>query len=130
MRRIMLSVSAVLLLVVPAWSGHGGEQPRTLMQRKLEHAQKVLEGVAINDFNLIEKHAQELIQLSKLAEWRVVKTPRYELHSMEFQRSADTLVKEAKNRNSDAAALAYVEMTLTCVKCHKYVRESRMARLD
>ena len=27
--------------------------------------------------------------------------------------------------NLDACALSYVDMTLTCVKCHKYVRETR-----
>jgi hypothetical protein len=102
----------------------------TLMKKKLQHSQKVLEGVVTNDFKMISKHAEELIDLSKQAEWRAVKSKRYELHSDEFRRDADKLIKNAKEKNGDAAALTYVELTLTCVRCHKYVREEGMARLD
>ena len=40
------------------------------------------------------------------------------------------VVKSAKDKNLDGAALTYVELTRTCVKCHKYVREVRQAGLD
>src|SRR5205823_639126 len=92
--------------------------------------QKVLEGIVTSDFKLIAKHADELIDLSKQAEWKVLKTPQYEVHSNEFRRSAETLIKNAKDKNLDAAALTYVEMTLTCVRCHKHVREERLTRFD
>jgi hypothetical protein len=101
-----------------------------LMKRKLENSQKVLEGLALNNFDEISKHAQELISLSKQAEWKVLKTPDYELSSNEFRRSAAELVKNAKDKNLDGATLAYVDLTLTCVRCHKYVRETRHVRLD
>jgi len=39
-----------------------------LMKRKLENAQKVLEGVAMSDFDKISTHADELIFISKQAE--------------------------------------------------------------
>jgi hypothetical protein len=140
MRKIIY-LMAVLLLTVgfPSFSSYGDEANKSkdepkkvsdLMRKKLEHSQKVLEGIAVNDFKLIAKHADELIDLSKQVEWRVLKTPQYEVHSNEFRRSAETLIKNAKDKNLDAAALTYVEMTLTCVRCHKYVREERMTRLD
>ena len=103
---------------------------KALMTKKLESSQKVLEGLAINDFDKIGKNADELIRISKAAEWRVLKTPQYEVHSNEFRRTAETLAKMADGKNLDGAALAYVELTLTCVKCHKHVREVRMARGD
>lgn len=133
MKNWSLVVTVTLLaLGVPVFYGHGGEQDvmKKLMTRKLENAQKVLEGVAVNDFDLVVKHADELIAVSKAAEWRVLKTPQYELYSNEFRRSAETMIKQAKAKNTDGVALAYVDMTLSCVKCHKYVREVRMARLD
>jgi hypothetical protein len=101
-----------------------------LMKRKLENAQKVLEGVAMGDFNKVRTHADELIAISKQAEWRILKTPEYELYSNEFRRNAADLVQRAKEKNLDGAALAYVDLTLTCVKCHKHVRETREARID
>jgi hypothetical protein len=127
-------VLALLALAVGLPPSHGGDREpaklHELMQRKLEHAQKVLEGVALNDFGKIAENAQDLIRISKLAEWRVLKTPQYELYSNEFRRNAETLAARAKEKNLDGAALAYVEMTLTCVRCHKHVREVRVARLD
>lgn len=108
----------------------GQEKVSDLMHKKLQNSQKVLEGLALNDFKLIGRHAEELIDISKQAEWKVLKTPTYELHSNEFRRIADRLIKDAKDKNLDAAALSYVELTLTCVRCHKYVREERMAFRD
>jgi hypothetical protein len=128
----MLLACAVLLTGLPGSNGYGDESKKVaaLMKRKLEQSQKVLEGVALNDFDKITKHAEELIAISKEAEWKVLKTPRYELYSTDFRRNSEGLIKNAKDKNLDAAALSYVELTLTCVKCHKHVREVRMVRAD
>jgi hypothetical protein len=124
-------LAVVLCAAALLANGHGQEtKVAGLMQQKLAAAQKVLEGVALNDFGKITQNAQDLIRISKLAEWRIVKTPQYELHSNEFRRNAETLLTRAREKNLDGAALAYVELTLSCVRCHKYVREVRTARLD
>lgn len=141
MRRVAIAIVGLLLTVGYPSFGSNGEAPKKsaddpprkvsdLMRKKLANSQKVLEGIAVNDFKLISKHADELIDLSKQVEWKVLKTPQYEIPGNEFRRSAETLIKNAKDKNIDAAALTYVEMTLTCVRCHKYVREERMTRLE
>ena len=137
MRRIFASGALVGMAVLCALPGHGDEPKKEpnkkvaqLMHRKLEGAQKVLEGISVSDFDKISKNADELIQVSKEAEWKVLKTEKYELYSNEFRRHADTLIKNAKEKNLDAAALTYVELTLTCVRCHKYVREARETSVD
>jgi hypothetical protein len=56
----------------------------------------------------------------------VLKTRDYETMSDEFLRRIEAAKTAAKNKNIDAAALAYVDMTLSCVKCHKYVRDQRI----
>jgi hypothetical protein len=133
MKRAM-SLLAGAALVAGLWvmQGHGEEPTRVnaLMKRKLDQSQKVLAGIALNDFDQIAKHAQELIAISKEAEWKVLKTPQYEIYSNDFRRIAGDLVKHAKDKNLDAATLSYVDLTLTCVKCHKHVREVRMVRAD
>ena len=103
---------------------------KELMQQKLKHSQKILEAIATNDLDSLAKHADELIILSKEAEWKVLKTPRYETYSNDFRRNAEALIQSAKEKNLDAAALAYVDLTLNCVKCHKHVREVRMTHLE
>jgi cytochrome c556 len=100
------------------------------MRLKLTHSQKVLEGLALEDFAMIAKNAQDISLLSQAASWQVLQTPEYLEHSGEFRRSADALTRAAQEKNLDGAALAYVAMTMKCVSCHKYVRGVRMARLE
>jgi hypothetical protein len=136
MRRVtFVALVLALLLPLPTLSGHGGEPKKDdklheLMQRKLAASQKVLEGIAVNDFGQIRKQADELIDISKQTEWRVLKSPQFELHSNDFRRIAENLGQNAKDKNLDGAALNYVELTLTCVKCHKYIRERRDTSFD
>jgi hypothetical protein len=138
MRNSVLRLSVVLALLFGflAMSGHGEEPKKDkekvsdLMQKKLKHSQKILEGVAIGDFKKIGDSADELVLISRDAEWKIVKTPRYELLSNQFRDNAEDLIKKAKDKNLDGAALAYVDLTLTCVKCHKYVRDEKDARRD
>jgi hypothetical protein len=100
----------------------------SLMRKKLERSQKVLEGIALNNFAKIEANAEELIAISKEASWRAVKSARYEVYVNEFRRIAETLIGKAKEKNIDGVTLAYMDLTMTCVKCHKHVREVRMTR--
>ncbi len=124
-------VFGVLVLGVPPLqsqtkqSGTGNK----LMVEKLKNAKTLLEGIAVADFNKITRSAEELIQLSKTAEWHVLKTPRYEMFSNEFRRAADVIIQKAKVKNIDGVTLSYFEMVMSCVRCHQYVREVREARL-
>jgi len=100
-----------------------------IMQEKLKNSQKLLEGIALGDYGKITRSAEELIQLSKTEEWLVLKTPRYQMHTNEFQRAAELVIQKAKNKNLDGVTLAYFELTMGCVRCHQYVREVRDASL-
>src|SRR5262249_17754953 len=100
-------------------------QPKkpTVMQRKLTHAQKLLEGLALEDFDMIRTSADGLIECVKDSTWKLNDTEKYLLFSNDFLRGVENLKKAAKDKKIDAAALAYVDMTLTCVKCHRYLRD-------
>src|SRR5262245_22852370 len=95
------------------------------MQAKLTHAEKTLEGLAKADFDLIVKHSQAISLLCEDELWAVLKTPEYHERSREFQRSVNTITDAARKKNLEAATLAYVDATMKCVTCHKYVRQNR-----
>jgi cytochrome c556 len=95
---------------------------KEFMRAKLTHSQKVLEGLALEDFDLIAKNSQAMSLLSKDSTWQVLQTSEYLRQSQDFQRVADELSDAAKKKSLDGAALAYVELTMKCVNCHKYVR--------
>lgn len=120
---------AALALVLALGGGRADDKPKdepkklTVMQRKLMHSQRVLEGLATNNFEKIGKGGEGLAECVQDATWKINETEKYLLYSNDFLRRAEGLKKAAKDRNIDAAALAYVDMTLTCVKCHQYLRE-------
>ncbi|MBM3993828.1 MAG: hypothetical protein FJ303_06705 [Planctomycetes bacterium] len=124
-------VIAVLTLLVGALVGteiYAQARLQQLMIEKLTHAQKLLEGIATAKFDKIEKHANELIRISKTAEWLANKQPRYEQFSNDFARSAEGIVKKAREKNIDGVTLGYFDLTSSCVRCHQYLREIRDAR--
>ena len=92
--------------------------------------QLTLEGIAMEKFDIIERNAAALSRLSQTDAWRAIETDEYRAFTAEFRRQTDALSRAAKRKNIDAAALAYVQMTLTCVNCHKHVRDKqRVAQL-
>lgn len=120
----------VLIAVGLVWADdQKKEDPpkKNLMTMKLEHAQKVLAAVAQNDFGSVEKNGQELIRISNELAWKQIRTDRYEELGKEYRNEVQGLIRAAKNKNSEAMALAYVKTTLACFNCHNHVREVRIA---
>jgi cytochrome c556 len=103
---------------------------RDFMRAKLSHSQKVLEGLTTEDFDLIAKNSQAMSLLSQATNWQVLQTQDYLQQSQDFRRTADALTEAAGKKNLDGAALAYVELTMKCINCHKYVRRVRMAEVE
>lgn len=121
---------ALLAVGVTAWP-RGPEDVNKVgrfMRLKLEHSKNVLEGLAKKDFELIAKNSNQMVLLSHESNWDVLETEEYLVQSAEFRRAGQALTKAAKDKNLDAAALAFVDMTMKCINCHKYVRDVRMAR--
>lgn len=100
-----------------------------IMKEKLGHSQEILKGITTENFDLVLLSAQKLNRLSHATGWFTRQTPEYELFTNELRRHTDSLAKAAKNKNLDAATLAYVQMTMSCVACHKYMRGTKMAAL-
>jgi cytochrome c556 len=134
MKRIPKRHRLVLLVLCASLGGglvsSGASQERgrlqKFMRQKLEHAQNVLEGLTVEDFTLIANSARRLREVSEDARWRVSPSATYLRISNEFQDVADEMHAKAKQRNLDGATLAYVKLTMTCVKCHKLVREEHL----
>ena len=129
-RRVVLC-SVGLALSAAAWAAQeGAQKPHSraeFMRIKLEYSKKVLEGLTLEDFPAISKNAKALKRLSEAAEWEVPTIPNatdYVIFTTEFQRLTDEMDRKAKDKNIDGATLAYLRLTMNCVNCHKYVRQS------
>lgn len=94
-----------------------------LMRAKLASAQKVMEGLVTEKFELVQAGAKELHKISDAAQWRGVNDPVYNHQSAEFRRLTEKLLRMAEERNLDGASFTYLHMTTNCITCHQYVRD-------
>ncbi len=130
--RTLLTAILALAFVGTWWSqAQTAAKPTTkeIMAEKLDYAHFLLNGIATENFDLLANNAEKLNQLSQSTVWRQGRTPEYEALSADFRRHVVALTKAAKDRNLDAASLAYVQISLSCVNCHKYMRGVKTAEL-
>ena len=95
-----------------------------LMQRKLHSSQSLIKGLALEDYELIAREAQQLQLLSLDAGWNVLQTEDYARISGEFRQAAKKIGRAGKEKNLDAAGLGYFQLTMSCIDCHRHVRKN------
>src|SRR5262245_14466088 len=98
-----------------------------VMVDKLRHSQGLFQGIALADYPKIISSAESLLALSKTAEW-ANNAPRYEMYNNNFQVAVQGVIEKAKEKNIDGVVLAFQDVTKSCVRCHRYLREIRDAR--
>ncbi len=103
---------------------------KEFMREKLGHSQKVLEALALEDFHTLEQRSKRLSAMTQEATWQAFQNPDYSEHSATFRRHANSLTRAARDKDIDAATLAYVRLTMSCVDCHKLVRGKLVAGID
>ena len=124
-------VGLVTWIVVAAFAQpHVGVTTKEFMREKLGHSQKALEALALEDFVTLAQQSKKLSAMTQEATWQVFENPDFAEHSATFRRHANALAKAAQDKNLDAATLAYVRLTMSCVDCHKFVRGKVIASAD
>ena len=124
---VLLGITMLLALVRLIAETQSVSRTRDLMRKKLDHAQSVLEGITLENFDLVAGNAAKLGALSQEAAWRASDTPEYVEHSAIFRRNVEALKRAAEERNLDGATLAYAKLAFNCVECHKYLRNRKIA---
>lgn len=127
-----LSIGVMLLLVGIASAGdiaqgqdEDQEKPTSFwMQKKLEYSQRIISGLATEDFEAIRKNATAMQNLNRIEGFvrrRDVKDYRTQL--LIFEYANGELIRSADHKNVESAALAFTQLTLSCVNCHKVIRQ-------
>ena len=115
----LASLSAMLYTPLAAEADE--EHLHAMMVRKLGHTEQVLGGMARGDFEAIGRAAKELEQIGR-EQWLRSEHPGY-LAQLKFYRFAcEELGRLAGDKNLDGVTVAYVQLTLSCVNCHKELR--------
>lgn len=98
---------------------------RKFMRSKLQMVQKVVEGIATEDFDLVKDGGLELAALSESANWYSTRDPFYDFYSSGFEHSVRGLLAAAESESVERTTFAYVHVTMSCTACHQHVREKR-----
>jgi hypothetical protein len=128
-----LTTLAALALVTATLTAHPArgrdEQPKddeasVWMKQKLSATQNILHGLTKADFDAIEKNAQAMLVVGYLEKWVRAGTPGYDRMLKDFQYANKALTLAAREKNVDGATIAYLQLTISCVNCHKIVRDA------
>lgn len=95
---------------------------KEFMRAKLQSSNKVLEGLVTDDAAMVKEGAEALHKMSNTERWRVSNDAMYRQFSGEFRRITEQLVDAADKKNMDQAALRWMDATMRCIECHRYVR--------
>lgn len=128
MKKLLLSATITALLASWVLAAEPTDDASTgmnvWMKRKLDHSHKVLEGLANADFEAIQSSATAMRKLTKLeafARRKDAEAYRTQLRVFDFANAE--LVRLANERNLDGTATAFNQLTLSCVNCHKLLRD-------
>lgn len=136
LRTLMLPIAAVLLggLTAGLSIGQTAKAPdakaelQEFMRRKLSASTEILEGFCVDDMQLVIKGAKQLRAMSEAEAWRVSNDVMYKQFSNEFRQITSDLIKAAEEKNPDRAMLKWVDATVSCLDCHRFVRGMRVAK--
>ena len=137
LRQRYFSVALVIIAGVAAsfMSWGPGAAPRaaepdtdlsTFMRKKLASSSKILEGLTVDDVELIRQGAAEILEMSKVEKWNVLTDADYREFNRDFRSTMCKLEEAAANQKLDGAMLQWIDAMKGCVECHQYVRSQRV----
>jgi cytochrome c556 len=125
----VVSILVLTFLMLLAPSARSGDRPderaSIWMKQKLRASQEVLKGLADGDFESAGANAQTMNLMTYLEKWARADRPEYKTQLRLFEFADRELIKAASQQNLDAATLAYTQLTISCVNCHRIVRAAK-----
>jgi hypothetical protein len=119
----------ILALTAPALAQEAkpatSDEASVWMRKKLEYSQNILAGIATADFDKIATNAESMRTLGKIEAFVRSRTPGYRKQLEMFDDANEEILRQAKRDNVEGAALAFTQLTISCVNCHKQLREEQ-----
>jgi cytochrome c556 len=104
------------------------DKPTQWMKQKLEMSQNILSALTQGDFKSVEHNAQQMNVVNYLEKMVVQDQPHYKEYMRQlnvFETANRELLRQASAKNIEGATLAYTQLTVSCVQCHKLVRDAK-----
>ena len=99
------------------------KNPSIWMKKKLDYSQEILAGLTSEDFNKIADNARAMRALGKFEAFVRSRNTAYTRQLQVFEDTNDEIIRQADNDNVEGVALAFTQLTINCVNCHKVLRQ-------
>ncbi|NIP86015.1 MAG: hypothetical protein GTO03_10810 [Planctomycetales bacterium] len=96
------------------------------MRTKIKYAQNVLSALATSDFAVIQENAERMNAITQLEKWARGKDTDYQTQLGFFRHANRELSRQASRKNLDGATLAFMQVTASCVNCHRHLRDQEL----
>jgi hypothetical protein len=127
-----IALFSLLLLLAPGVGPASGDlRMRAIMHTKLSNTQVLLKAIVTADYKEIDRAAAALTRISEteIASWQNPPKREYTDQAMFFMTSVDDLREASRKRDIEGVGGAYTNLIATCVHCHTYVRDARVAAM-
>jgi hypothetical protein len=115
----------LLILALPVCAqDEPAKEASIWMRQKVQASQAVLSGLARADFQAIGQNAAAMGVMEYFEKWQQADSPDYRTQLRLFEFADRELIRAAREKNIDAATLAFNQLTVSCVNCHKIVRDA------
>ena len=126
MKRFVIALAAIGCLLLNASGAAADEkqeqEPSFWMKQKLIYSQNILHGLVAEDYDEIHQNAMAMKGLNQVEYFVRRKPEGYRTQLRIFQYAVDELAKNASDDDLEGATLAFTQMTISCVNCHKQLR--------
>lgn len=92
------------------------------MEKKLEYSQDILRGLVTGDLDDVANKAEQMRLLSKVEGWVRNSKSGYRAQLQAFELANSELLRNARANKIDGATIAFQQLTVSCVSCHKIIR--------
>lgn len=103
------------------------KNPSIWMKKKLDYSQNILAGVTAEDFDKIADNARAMKGLGKFEAFVRSRNQAYSRQLQIFNEVNDEIIRQADNDNVEGVALAFTQLTINCINCHKALRQHAKA---
>jgi hypothetical protein len=99
------------------------KNPSIWMKKKLDYSQNILAGITAEDFDKIADNARAMKGLGKFEAFVRSRNAAYTRQLQSFEDINEEIIRQADNDNVEGVALAFTQLTVNCVNCHKVLRQ-------
>jgi hypothetical protein len=122
---LLVGCSALVTCGRPA---RAEDKPSDWMKQKLEMSQKILAGLTQGDFETVETNAQKMNVVNFMEKLVASDQPHYKEYMRQlnaFETANRELLRQSAAKNIEGSTLAYMQLTVSCVHCHRVVRDAK-----